>query len=158
MVVFSLQAGLLLSIALAVLIDPISGASSLTRALLASCMFHPVIVGPRLIYRFIDELALWSRLPAEETVDPERVLFYGAGIRTRLFIKAPAARNGKINNNPNIGGLLDDESGFKDLQTIITHHQINQIIIPADLKSETRAALEAFCTGKKIRLTEWRNS
>jgi len=171
MVMFWLQAGLVFSVGLALLIDPASGPKCLLRGLLITGISHPVIVGSRLIYRIVDELVIWlKRHGAEENAEGEKVLLYGAGVRAQLFLKDRAVRSSKTRDGRNIIGFLDDEpslryqwvygqlvmGGLKDLPHILSRHRIQHIIVTADLSEESRAATEAFCSQHGITLTEWR--
>ena len=93
--IFWLQAGILFSLGLALLIDPSQSEKWFLRALLVAALSHPVIVASRVIYRCVEELALWIRRQSDVTGANERVLLYGAGTRAQLFLKDCATRNSK---------------------------------------------------------------
>jgi UDP-N-acetylmuramyl pentapeptide phosphotransferase/UDP-N-acetylglucosamine-1-phosphate transferase len=170
MVMFWLQTGLLLSLGLALVIDPASSSKWLLRGLLVGGISHPVIVVSRLIYRCIDELVIWLKRQGESAANSERVLLYGAGVRAQLFLKDRAVRSAKSSDQTTIIGFLDDEStlhfqwvygqlvlgGLNNLPQLVTKHNIQRIIITADLSPQNQSAVEEFAGSYGIKLSEWR--
>ncbi len=166
--VFWLQTGILFSLALALLIDPAHGEQWLIRALLVAAISHPVIIVSRIIYRCLEELALWIRRYSDSTV-PERVLLYGAGTRAQLFLKDCAMRNSKVPDRRLIVGLIDDEKalhfqwiygqlvlgGIKELPHLIEKWRIDRIILVADLLPENRQTVREMTQREAICLSEW---
>jgi len=168
--VFWLQMGLLLSMGLALLIDPVSSSKWILRGVLIAGISHPIIVGSRLIYRCVDELVIWLTRQSETHSDAQRVLLYGAGVRAELFLKDRAVRNGDNHDQRTIAGFVDDEpslhlqwvhgylvlGAFEDLPRLIARHQVQHIIITAELWPANRQAIEEFASTHGIKLTEWR--
>jgi UDP-GlcNAc:undecaprenyl-phosphate/decaprenyl-phosphate GlcNAc-1-phosphate transferase len=167
--VFWLQAGILFSLALALLIDPSDGRRWLLRALLVAALSHPVIVASRVVYRCMEELALWIRRQSDPSGTYERVLLYGAGTRAQLFLKDCAITHSKNPDKRIIIGLIDDEKalhfqwtygylvlgGAKELPHLIAKWKINRVIIVADLLPESWKAIREIIAQERIHLSEW---
>lgn len=167
--VFWLQAGILLSLSLALLIDPSQSTKWALRAILVAALSHPVIIVSRIIYRCIEEMALWIRRQNESTGANERVLLYGAGTRAQLFLKDFAMRNAKHPEKRAIIGFIDDASalhfqwiyghlvlgGTKELPHVIAKWHIDRIIIVADLLPENRDTVREIALKEGIHLSEW---
>jgi len=167
--VFWLQAGILFSLALALLIDPSQSAKWVLQALLIAAISHPVIIASRIIYRCVEELALWIRRQSDVAGATERVLLYGAGTRAQLFLRDSATRNSKIPDKRIIIGFIDDENalhfqwiygylvlgGTKELPHLIAKWKINRVIVVADLLPETCKAVREITAREGIHLSEW---
>jgi len=169
MVLFWLQAGILFSLGLALVIDPSGGAKWVLRAILVAGISHPVILASRLFYRCLEELVLWLKRQSDVTGEGERVLLYGAGIRGQLFLKDRAIRTVKVPDNRTVIGFIDDEKalyfqwvygflvlgGLNELPVLIEQHKINRIIIVSELLPESRSAIEVIAVKAGIQLSEW---
>ncbi|HEU5396379.1 MAG TPA: hypothetical protein VFV81_04375, partial [Verrucomicrobiae bacterium] len=169
MMVFWLQAGILFSLGLALVIDPAEAHKWCVRALLVGGIGHPIIIGSRLIYRCIEELMLWIRRQSEAGSDVERTLLYGAGERAQLFLKDRAVRTSRQADSRAIVGFIDDEKalhfqwvygqlvlgGIADLPHLATSLQIKRIIIVADLDPERRRTLQSIVAASGMVLSEW---
>ena len=172
MVLFWLEMGVLFSLGLALIMDPAAGEKWFLRALLIAGISHPVIMLSRLVYRCLDELVIWLKRQGDTPTSGERILLYGAGVRAQLFLKDHAVNNSKQTDNRFIAGFMDDESalhfqwvygflvlgGLKDLPQLLVRHQINRIIIVADLTATNRAAVSQLAAEAGITLTEWRSA
>jgi UDP-N-acetylmuramyl pentapeptide phosphotransferase/UDP-N-acetylglucosamine-1-phosphate transferase len=166
---FWLQAGIIFSLGLALLIDPTQGKVWILRALLVAAISHPIIILSRVIYRCAEDLALWIRRQADHTGPVERVLLYGAGTRAQLFLRDLAATNSKHPDRRVIVGFIDDESalhfqwiyghlvlgGTQELPHLIAKLNINRIIIVADLLPENRNIVREIAVHEAIQLSEW---
>lgn len=169
MVMFWLQMGLLLSLGLALLMDPEGSAKWLLRGLLIMGISHPVILASRLVYRCIDELVTWLRRQNEPFSATERILLFGAGTRAQLFLKDNAVKTTKDSDGRIIVGFVDEESSFhfqwiygylvlgglKELPQLLVRHRISRIIIVAELRPESREAVKQIATQNRITLSEW---
>jgi UDP-N-acetylmuramyl pentapeptide phosphotransferase/UDP-N-acetylglucosamine-1-phosphate transferase len=169
MVMFWLQAGIVLSLGLALVIDPDAWSKCLLRAILIVGLSHPVIMASRLIYRSLDELVLWLKRQ-ENAGQPEKVLLYGAGTRAQLFLKDRALKNVRKPDGRQILGFVDDESGLhfqwvygflvlgglKDLPRLIERQNVRRVIIVAELLPSSRAAIQEIAARCGITLSEWR--
>ena len=167
--IFWLQAGILFSLALALIIDPSHGDKWIWRALLIAAFSHPVIIASRVIYRCIEELALWIRRQTDSAGVSERVLLYGAGTRAQLFLRDCATRNAKTPDRRVIIGFIDDEQaihfqwtyghlvlgGVKELPHLIGKWKIDRVIVVADLLPESWKSVREITTQEGIHLTEW---
>ena len=167
--VFWLEAGILFSLALALLIDPSQSSRWLLRAILVAAISHPVIVASRIIFRCIEELALWIRRQSDPAAAAERVLLYGAGMRAQLFLKDLAASNAKTPDKRVIVGYIDDETalhyqwiygylvlgGTKQLSHLIAKFKINRVIVVADLQPENWKVIREIAVNEGIHLAEW---
>jgi UDP-GlcNAc:undecaprenyl-phosphate/decaprenyl-phosphate GlcNAc-1-phosphate transferase len=167
--VFWLQAGILFSLALALLIDPSQKRESVMTALLVAAISHPVIVASRIIYRCIEELALWIRRQSDVVGATERVLLYGAGTRAQLFLRDSATRNSKIPDKRVIIGFIDDENalhfqwifgylvlgGLHELPHLVAKWKINRIIIVADIRPENLKTIREIAAPENVHLSEW---
>jgi UDP-GlcNAc:undecaprenyl-phosphate GlcNAc-1-phosphate transferase len=166
---FILQAGLLLSLAIALVIEPAEFRRYLLRMLVLGGISHPAIVASRVIYRMLEEAVVWLKSQSEENAETGRVLLYGAGGRCQLFLKEHGFSNSRSFDGRVIVGLVDDESSLhfqwvhgynvlgslKDLPQLASRHRITGIVITALLPPEKRAALEDMARQHGLQLTEW---
>lgn len=170
MVMFWLQSGILLSLGLALVIDPPARLQWLLRACLIVGISHPVIASSRLFYRSLEELVLWLKRQGDSEGDAERVMLYGAGVRAQLFLKDRAVKTSKTPDGRQILGFIDDEKslhfqwvygflvlgGLKELPALIERRKIDRVIIVAELPPENRAAVAAIAVQCGLPLSEWR--
>jgi UDP-N-acetylmuramyl pentapeptide phosphotransferase/UDP-N-acetylglucosamine-1-phosphate transferase len=169
MVLFWLQTGIIFSLGLALVIDPLAAGKWVLRAVLVAGISHPVIISSRLIYRCIEELVFWLKRHGDAAVETERVLLYGAGIRAQLFLKDRAMKTSRHPDTRQILGFIDDEKalyfqwvygfpvlgGLKELPRLIERRRINRIIIVSELVPESRVAIQEIAAQNKIKLSEW---
>jgi len=103
--------GILLSLGLALVIDPETGKVDCPRG---ADRRHQssVIIASRLIYRCIEEAVLWLRRQDENPNQLERVLLYGAGTRAQLFLKDRALKISKKMDKRHLVGFIDDEKAL----------------------------------------------
>jgi UDP-GlcNAc:undecaprenyl-phosphate GlcNAc-1-phosphate transferase len=167
----TLQLGLLISLGIALLIDPYRGIQKwILWTLVTAAFCHPAMLASRVMYRLIEELVNWTKSQSEPVVEGSRVLLYGAGGRCRLFLRERAFQSLGSSDNRQIVGVVDDETslhfqyvygyrvlgGGKDLPRLVAAHKINGVIITALLDQEARAALQALATLHGLQITEWR--
>jgi UDP-GlcNAc:undecaprenyl-phosphate/decaprenyl-phosphate GlcNAc-1-phosphate transferase len=166
---FTLQIGLLLSLGMALLIDPATAHQSVVRAFIVAGLSNPAMIGLRVVYRVVEELVNYCRGKGETAVDGQRVLLYGAGNRCQLFLKERGFHNSSSIDDRNIIGLIDDESilrsqwvygyqvlgGLAELPHIITRRHITGIVITATLRPEALAALRSLAQERRVHLSEW---
>ena len=169
MVLFWLLSGILLSLGLALIINPIERPKWLLRAVLIIGLSHPVIMGSWLIYRCLEELVFWLKRQTADLAGADRVLLYGAGIRAQLYLKDRATRTSKLPDKGQVVGFIDDEQalhfqwvyGFlvlgalSDLPRLIERYHISRVVIVTDLRPENRAAIEQMAVHGGITLHEW---
>lgn len=169
MVLFWLQTGILLSLAIALLIEPELGSKWVVRAILIAGISHPVIMTSRLFYRCVEELVLWLKRQSDAVGEVERVLLYGAGVRAQLFLKDRAMKTSKFPDGRQILGFVDDEKslhfqwiygflvlgGLHELPQLIARKKVNRVIIVSELPPETRAAVQEITKRNGIKLSEW---
>jgi len=170
LLVLMLQLGLLLSLGIALLIDPLALQTWFFRTLLLGALSHPAMISVRVIYRVIEELVIWWRIQTEQRQDDNRILLYGAGGRCQLFLRERSFSNSSSFDARAILGLIDDDltlhgrwvygymvlGGSKDLPKIIARDHITGIIITAMLSSESQAVVEELARQPGIQLSEWR--
>jgi FlaA1/EpsC-like NDP-sugar epimerase len=170
MVLFWLQAGILFSLGLALVIDPEAGSKWVLRAILVAGISHPVIITSRLFYRCIEELVFLLKRQGEAAGETERVLIYGAGVRAQLFLKDRAMKTSKTPDERHILGFVDDEKalhfqwvygflvlgGCKELPLLIERKKISRIIVVCELLPESRAAIQEIAARSRIKLCEWK--
>lgn len=164
-----LESGMILSLGLALVIDPEDSPKWLIRAVVMGGICHPMILASRLVYRVIEELVYWIRRQGTSTGESTRVLLYGAGSRAQLFLKDRAIRSSKVFDGRVIVGFIDDEQtlhyqwvygqivlgGLKELPQIVARRKINQIIIVAELAPEKRLSIQETAAQMGIELFEW---
>jgi UDP-GlcNAc:undecaprenyl-phosphate GlcNAc-1-phosphate transferase len=169
MLLFTLQAGLLLSVGIALLIDPASTSNWFLRALVIGAIGNAAILSARVFYRCVEEIVLYLRSKSDFNADLERVVLYGAGGRCQLFLKERGFNNSGSFDGRIIVGLIDDEptlhskwvyghmvlGGLQELQQLIPRHRITGIIITAGLKPESLLAVQELAFQHGIRLNEW---
>ena len=170
MVLFWLQAGILFSLGLALVIDPANSSRWVVRAVLVAGTSHPIIIASRLVYRCIEELVLWLKRHDETTGETERVLLYGAGIRAQLFLKDRALKISQMPDGRHLLGFIDDEKslhfqwvygflvlgGLKELPQLIERRRVNRVIIVSELQPESLAALQEITARSRVKLSEWK--
>jgi len=170
MVLFWLQSGILLSFALALVIDPADKFKWLLRAVLIVGISHPLIVMLRLFYRSLEELVLWLKRHGDTEEDSERTILYGAGVRSQLYLKDRAMKTSKIPDGRQILGFIDDEKslhfqwvygflvlgGLKELPHLIERKKINRILIVSELLPENLAAVREVARSAGVKLSEWK--
>jgi UDP-N-acetylmuramyl pentapeptide phosphotransferase/UDP-N-acetylglucosamine-1-phosphate transferase len=170
MLVFTLQGGLLLSLGIALLIDPSNAWNWLLRVLVIGALGHGAIIGVRVFYRCIEEIVLYLKSTGEPNAGSERVVLYGAGGRCQLFLRERGFNDSRSFDNRTIVGLIDDEpslhfnwvhgyrvlGGLRDLPQLVPRHRISGIIITATLGPEVRAAIQELAAQHHLHLSEWR--
>jgi UDP-N-acetylmuramyl pentapeptide phosphotransferase/UDP-N-acetylglucosamine-1-phosphate transferase len=169
MVLFWLQTGILFSLGLALVIDPLSAAKWVLRAVLVAGISHPVIITSRLVYRCIEELVFWLKRHGDVAGESERVLLYGAGIRAQLFLKDRAMKTSRHPDGRQILGFIDDEKalhfqwvygflvlgGLKELPQLIERRKVNRVVIVSELLPESRATIQEIVARNGVKLSEW---
>jgi UDP-N-acetylmuramyl pentapeptide phosphotransferase/UDP-N-acetylglucosamine-1-phosphate transferase len=169
MVMFWLQAGILFSLGLALVVDPEGRSKWLLRAILILGISHPIILAPRLFYRCLEELVGWLKRQVEATGNTEGVLLYGAGVRAQLYLQDRAVKTSKAPDGCHVIGFVDDEKslhyqwvygflvlgGFDDLPRLIERWKARRVIIVSELLPEKRASIMAIAARTGIRLSEW---
>lgn len=166
----TLQAGLLLSLGLALLIDP---ESQIEKCLLYSLVIfgigHPAIIFLRVVYRLMEELVNWSRSKEASKTDGRRVLLYGTGARCWLLLRELGFSKSEPAHGRTIVGMIDDDEslhsswvygylvlgGGKDLPRLIATHHITGIVLTALLKPEAHAAVQELARQHNLELSEW---
>jgi UDP-GlcNAc:undecaprenyl-phosphate GlcNAc-1-phosphate transferase len=170
MLLFTLQAGLLLSLGIALLIDPYNTSKWCLRALVIAALGNGAMILARVFYRCVEEIVLYLRSKNEANAGLERVVLYGAGGRCQLFLKERGFNNSSSFDSRVIIGLIDDEpalhfkwvyghmvlGGARDLPQLIPHHRITGIIITTALRPESLAAVQELASQHGLSLSEWR--
>jgi FlaA1/EpsC-like NDP-sugar epimerase len=170
MLLFTLQAGLLLSLGIALLIDPLDGSKWLLRALVIAALGHGAMILARVFYRCVEEGVLSFRSTGDVGSSRERVVLYGAGGRCQLFLKERDFHNSSSFDQRVIIGLIDDEpalqfkwvyghvvlGGVRDLPQLIPRHGITGLIITTALRPESLQAAQTLAAQLGLSLTEWR--
>jgi FlaA1/EpsC-like NDP-sugar epimerase len=170
MLVFTLQAGLLLSLGIALLIDPYNSSRWLLRALVIAALGNGAMIISRVFYRCVEEGVLYLRSTSDAGADRERVVLYGAGGRCQLFLKERGYHNSSSFDGRAIVGLIDDEpalhfkwvyghmvlGGAGDLPQLIPHHRITGIVITTALRPESLRAARELAAQHGLSLCEWR--
>jgi UDP-GlcNAc:undecaprenyl-phosphate/decaprenyl-phosphate GlcNAc-1-phosphate transferase len=166
----TLQAGLILSLGLALLIDPYSQIQkSLLCTLVIFAIGHPAILALRVAYRLMEELVSWSRSKEQTKPDGGRILLYGTGARCWLLLRELGfSKSENVNRRAIIGMVDDDESlhsrwvygylvlgGGIDLPRLVTAHKITGIVVTADLTPKSREAVCDFAHQYGIEISEW---
>jgi FlaA1/EpsC-like NDP-sugar epimerase len=170
MLLFTLQAGWLLSLGIALLIDPDSASKWFLRALVIAAIGNCAMVLARVFYRCTEEIVHYLRSNSDMNAGPERVVLYGAGGRCQLFLKERGSSNSSSFDRRRIIGLIDDEpalhfkwvyghivlGGGRDLPQIIPRRRITGIIITAALRPESLATVRELASQHGLSLSEWR--
>jgi hypothetical protein len=170
MLLLTLQAGLLLSLGIALLVDPYNASRWLLRALVIVALGHGAIIFARVFYRCVEETVLYLRPVGDVTVTGERVVLYGAGGRCQLFLKERGFHNSSSFDYRVLVGLIDDEPAFhfkwvyghlvlggvRDLPQLIPHHRITGVVITTALRPESLLALQALASQHGLSVSEWR--
>lgn len=169
MVMFWIQGGILLSLGLALVIDPEARSKWLLRAILIMGISHPVILASRVFYRCVEELVIWLKRQIDSTGEAEEVVLYGAGVRAQLYLKDRAVKTVKAPDGCRIVGFIDDETslhyqwvygflvlgGLKELPQLIGRKKIRRVVIVSDLLPENRTSILAIAARTGLKLSEW---
>jgi UDP-GlcNAc:undecaprenyl-phosphate GlcNAc-1-phosphate transferase len=168
--ILTLQTGLVLSLGLALLINPYDEVQRwLLYTLVIFGFGHPAIVGLRIAYRVAEELMSWSRSKEKPKADSKRVVLYGAGAKCCLLLRQLGFSGTENINDRIIVGLIDDDvslhacwvygnlvlGGSKDLPQLISKHHLSGIVLTADLNVESRAAVRVMAREHGLELSEW---
>jgi UDP-N-acetylmuramyl pentapeptide phosphotransferase/UDP-N-acetylglucosamine-1-phosphate transferase len=168
--IFTLQAGLMLSLGLALLIDPYTRLQHwLAQALVVSAVSHPLILCSRILYRLVEELVHWTRSKGELRKTGRRVVLYGAGGRCWLFLRELGFQQMGASDGRAIVGIVDDDpallfqwvygyqvmGGRKDLPELISKYELTGIIVTAILSPESTVAIRELATLHGVDLSEW---
>lgn len=169
--ILTLQAGLLLSLGLALVIDPYSHIQKcLLYTLILAGIGHPAIVAIRIIYRIMEELVNWSRSVDNTKASDKQVLIYGAGDGCWMLLRELNFRNTDHFNGRTIAGIIDDDEslhsrwvygylvlgGAKDLPKLIPPHRVTEIIVTALLTDSAKTTLRDLAHNLGLELSEWR--
>jgi UDP-N-acetylmuramyl pentapeptide phosphotransferase/UDP-N-acetylglucosamine-1-phosphate transferase len=169
MLLFTLQAGLVLSLGIALLVDPSNPSKWFLRALVIVALGHGAMILARVFYRCVEEIVLYLRSTSDVNARPERVVLYGAGGRCQLFLKERGFNNSSSFDRRVIIGLIDDEPALhfrwvyghmvlgsvRDLPQLIPHHRITGIIITTALRPESLSAVQELASQHGLSLSEW---
>jgi UDP-GlcNAc:undecaprenyl-phosphate GlcNAc-1-phosphate transferase len=170
MLLFTLQGGLLLSLGIALLIDPSNASWWFLRALVIAALGHGAMIFVRVFYRCVEEIVLYLKSNGDANASLERVVLYGAGGRCQLFLKERGFSNSSSFDHRVIIGLIDDEAalhfkwvyghlvlgGVRDLARLIPYYRISSIIITTALCPESFAEAQALASQHGLSLSEWR--
>jgi FlaA1/EpsC-like NDP-sugar epimerase len=167
---FTLQAGLLLSLGIALLIDPSNAYNWLLRALVMAAIGHAGIIGVRVFYRSVEEIVFFLRPQKDPVADAQRIVLYGAGRKCQLILKERSFNNTSSFEGCTIVGLIDDEPALhfkwvyghlvfgdgRDLPKLVEKHRITGIVITTKLNPETFATVRDLAARHGLSLNEWR--
>jgi hypothetical protein len=170
MLFLTLEAGLLISLGLTLLIDPTRASTACIRTLVIAALGHVAIVASRVFYRCVEEVVLYLKTSGTNTGEKKRIVLYGAGGRCQLFLKERGFNNSSSFDGRVVMGLIDDEpslhfrwvyghlvlGGLTDLPALIARHKINGIVITTALGPEALAAVAELATQRGLSLSEWR--
>lgn len=169
MLAFTLAAGLLLSVVIALLLQPQDPVRCIVQAVLIAAISHGAIIGARVFYRSLEEVVVYLRNKSERDSDGNRILLYGAGGRCQLFLKERSFNNSSSYDDRVIVGLIDDNESLhdewvygyqvlgssKDLPELVKKYQIASIIITAALPDAARKALVEQASRHGLKVSEW---
>lgn len=170
MLIFTLQAGLLLSLGIALLIDPYDSSQWFLRTLVVAALGNGAMISSRVFYRCVEEGILYLKSNGDVGAGPDRVVLYGAGGRCQLFLKERGFHNSSSFDQRTIVGLIDDEpalhfkwvyghmvlGGGGDLSQLIAHHRITGIVVTAKLRPESMVAVLDLAAQHGLSISEWR--
>jgi UDP-GlcNAc:undecaprenyl-phosphate/decaprenyl-phosphate GlcNAc-1-phosphate transferase len=169
LLLLTLQGGLILGLAVALVIDPYNVVELTVRALLFGAISHAGIVAVRLVYRCTEEVVQYLRSPKNSSSAPERILLYGAGGRCQLFLRERGFNESRSFDGRCIVGLIDDEpslhfkwvnglrvlGGGADLAQIVARHRITGIVTTAILRPEAVQSVRKEASELGLHLSEW---
>jgi hypothetical protein len=169
MLLFTLQAGLLLSLGIALLIDPFSASKWFLRALVLATLGHGAMILARVFYRCVEEGVFYFKSTGDVGTNCERALLYGAGGRCQLFLKERGFHDSSSADQRVIVGLIDDEpalhfkwvyghvvlGGARDLPQLIPRHRITGLIITTALRPDSLLAVQEMASQHGLSLSEW---
>jgi len=165
-----LVVGLLISLAVALLIDPEQSRRWLLRAFVVGGISHPTILLLRVLYRVAEEMVLHLRNRSDIRSDHDRILLYGAGGRCQLYLRERAFNESSSFDGRHIVGLIDDDpsllgqwvygypvlGGLDDLPRIASKRRITGLLVTAGLRPERLEAARDLADEHRLQLTEWK--
>lgn len=167
---FILEAGLFVSLAIALLMAPGAASMCFLRALVIIAFGHGAMILVRVFYHCLEEGVLHLRSTSDGGgAGPERVVLYGAGGRCQLYLKERGFHNSSSFDHRVITGLIDDEpnlhfrwvyghmvlGGGRDLPQLIPQYQIRAIVITAALRPESLLYVRELASQHGLCLSEW---
>jgi UDP-GlcNAc:undecaprenyl-phosphate GlcNAc-1-phosphate transferase len=169
MLASTLWTGLVLSLAIALLVNPLDLSGALLMAFRIGAISHPLILLIRVFYRLTEECVLYLRNRSEVNPELDGFALYGAGARCQLYLKERGSANSRGFDGRPLAGLIDDEpslrgqwvygyrvlGGINQLPAILARHRIEEIIVTTKLRPENAEALKLFAAERTIRLSEW---
>ena len=172
MLLLALQAGLLCSVGIALLIDPSAAPTALLRAVIMAAVGHGAIVFSRVFYRCAEEVVLYLKSSGAPDAGAERSRSLWSGrplpiIPSRAQL-SPLFRH--CGRGLVIVGLIDDEpslhfrwvcghmvlGGLRELSQLIARHRITGLIVTTNLKPQNLEAARQLAAERHLHLTEWR--
>ena len=170
MLISTLLAGLLISTGIALIIDPLNAPRFLIRALMMAFVGNAGILSLRVVYRCVEEMVLYLKSKSDAAIATERVLLYGAGGRSQLYLKERGFNNSSSYDNRVILGMIDDDAllhgkwvygysvmgGLGDVPMLKEKHKVTSIIITATLRPESMEAVQSLTASLGLGLSEWR--
>jgi hypothetical protein len=170
MLIFTLQGGLLLSLGIALVIDPSNAMNWFLRVLVIGALGHGAIISVRVFYRCTEEIVLYLKSSSEPNGSHERLVLYGAGGRCQLFLRERGFNGSRSFDARTIVGLIDDEpslhfnwvhghrvlGSLRDLPQLVQNQRITGIIITATLEPDSLTVVRAIAAKYGLHLSEWR--
>jgi UDP-GlcNAc:undecaprenyl-phosphate GlcNAc-1-phosphate transferase len=130
----------------------------------------PLVVGLRALPHALKDAMAWAQLRREADRDHEiRMLVYGAGLRSTLFLREQVYEDSNVNSRVQIVGMLDDDSnlhgrlvygyrvlgGIEMAATILQQSKVNRIVITEQLEDSVLKRLKTLARANHAELTVW---
>jgi len=169
MLLFTIEAGLLVSSAIALFMEPGSASKCFLRALVIAAFGQGAMICARVFYHCLEEGVLYLRSSSEFTSNTERGVLYGAGGRCQLYLKERGFHNSSSFDHRVIIGLIDDEpdlqfkwvyghmvlGGGRDLPQLISQYRISAIVITTALRPDSLSSVQELASRHGLCLSEW---
>ena len=133
----------------------------------------PLVAGFRALPHAIQDAMAWAQLQRDANRNNEvRILIYGAGLRSTLFLREQVYLDANFNKRVQIIGMLDDDSnlhgrlvyghrvfgGIEMAAAIIKQTKTNRIVITGHLEDSVLSRLKTIAGAHHAELMVWQTS
>jgi FlaA1/EpsC-like NDP-sugar epimerase len=128
------------------------------------------VVALRALPRAISDAMAWAQLMRDANRENEiRMLIYGAGLRSILFLREQIYQDANVNQRVQVVGMLDDDTnlhgrlvyghrvygGIDMAAAVIQGSRVNRIIVTEQLDDDTLRRLKTLARAHNSELTIW---
>ena len=166
----ALYGGIAVALAFSFLNSPESGLHSvITQGAIFAGLSGLFILGLRALPRAVRDVMEYMKGSAPSDGVSGRLLIYGAGLGSRLFLKNVFSAESSRGTGMQVIGFVDDDPNLRkrivhgyrilgqgvEIPALVETHRIDRIVIACRISPAVRDSLVKFCRIRDISLTEW---